>query len=74
MNRLFYLTILLFIFSCKNKATKVKPIISTITESVYASGFLKSNQQYQAFATVNGIIETIYLKEGDSVKVGTPIL
>ncbi|MEO6302606.1 MAG: efflux RND transporter periplasmic adaptor subunit [Bacteroidia bacterium] len=74
MNKLFNFFLILFIFSCKNKTVKVKPIISTITESVYASGSLKSNQQYQAFATVNGIIQTFYVKEGDSVKIGTPIL
>ena len=74
MTKLFYFFILLFFYSCKNKTVKVKPIVSAITESVYASGSLKSNQQYQAFATVNGIIQTVYVKEGDSVKIGTPIL
>jgi len=74
MNKLFYFFIILSTYYCKNKTVKIKPVISTITESVYASGSLKSNQQYQAFATVNGIIQTIFIKEGDSVKIGTPIL
>ncbi len=74
MNKLFYFLIVFFIYSCKDKAVKVKPIVSAITESVYASGSLKSSQQYEAFATVNGIIQHIFVKEGDSVKIGTPIL
>jgi len=74
MNKLVYFFILLVIYSCKDNTVKVKPIISTITESVYASGALKSKQQYQAFATVNGIIQTVYVKEGDSVSIGAPVL
>lgn len=74
MNKLLYFFIIILITACKDKVVKIKPIVATITESVYASGALKSNEQYQAFASVGGIIETIYLQEGDSVKVGTPIL
>ncbi|MEO6303985.1 MAG: efflux RND transporter periplasmic adaptor subunit [Bacteroidia bacterium] len=74
MKKIFYFFIIVFIYSCKSEIVKIKPIISPITESVYASGSLKSNQQYQAFATVNGIIQTIFVKEGDSVNIGTPIL
>lgn len=74
MHKIFYIFIPLIFISCKDKVVKVKPVISTITESVYASGSLKSRQQYQAFATVSGIIETVFLKEGDSVQIGTPIL
>jgi len=74
MKKIIYLFILLDLYSCKNKILKTKPIISDITESVYASGSLKSNQQYDAFATVNGIIQNIYVKEGDSIKIGMDIL
>lgn len=48
----------------------MKPIM----ESVYASGILKSKDQYQAFVSVNGIIKHIFVKEGDTVKQGEPIL
>lgn len=64
----------LFLFSCKEKKEKIKAERSAITESIYASGTLKSRNQYQAFATVNGIIGEIYVTEGDSVKKGSPIL
>lgn len=71
-----YILILLSILfvACNGKPDKIKPVLSAISESVYASGSVKSWQQYQAFATVNGVIQDIYLKEGDTVKIGTPIL
>jgi multidrug efflux pump subunit AcrA (membrane-fusion protein) len=71
---LYFLIAILLIVSCKQKVEKTKPIVSDISESVYASGIIKSKNQYQAFATVNGIIENIFVSEGDSVRVGTPIL
>jgi multidrug efflux pump subunit AcrA (membrane-fusion protein) len=71
---LYFLIAILLIVSCKQKVEKTKPVVSDISESVYASGIIKSKNQYQAFATVNGIIENIFVSEGDSVRVGTPIL
>lgn len=64
----------LFLFSCGKKAETIKPIVAPISESIYASGLVKSQNQYQAFATVNGIIQDILLQEGDTVKKGMPIL
>lgn len=69
---LFYF--ILFFVACKSKPDNLKPTVSAITESVYAAGVLKSEAQYQAFSTVNGTIEHVFLKEGAQVKVGTPIL
>lgn len=74
MKKLSFFILILFIFSCKSKVEKVKPEISSISESIYASGIIKSKDQYEAFATVNGIIENIYVSEGDTVKKGTPLL
>jgi HlyD family secretion protein len=65
---------LLFLLSCKNDKNVVKPVVSGITESVYASGILKSEAQYQAYPAVSGTIAVIFLSEGDQVKVATPIL
>jgi RND family efflux transporter MFP subunit len=49
-------------------------MVTNITESVYASGVIKAANQYQVFATVNGIINTIFVTEGDEVIKGTPLL
>ncbi len=71
----FYILItILSIAACKQKIEKTKPIVSDISESIYASGIVKSKNQYQAFSTVSGIIENVFVSEGDSVNVGTPIL
>lgn len=66
--------ILISLFACKSKVEKITPTVSSITESIYASGIIKSKNQYQAFATVNGIIDSLYVSEGDVVKKGSTIL
>jgi HlyD family secretion protein len=71
---IFFSLILLLAVACKSKNDNIKPILSPITESVYAAGVLKSDKQYQAFSTVNGTIQQIYVQEGETVKIGTPIL
>ncbi len=65
------LTILL---SCKPDQSQVRPTIEDITESVYASGVVKSKNQYQVFSTVNGIVKEIFVTEGEAVKKGTPLM
>jgi RND family efflux transporter MFP subunit len=60
--------------SCNPKQESTIVALENITESVYASGIVKSKNQYQVFSNVNGLIETIYVTEGDQVKIGDPIL
>ncbi|MEY3955747.1 MAG: hypothetical protein RLZ73_201, partial [Bacteroidota bacterium] len=64
----------ILVFSCGKKEETSLPIVGPITESVYASGVLKTADQYQAYVTVNGIISQLLVKEGDSVQVGTPLV
>jgi multidrug efflux pump subunit AcrA (membrane-fusion protein) len=74
MNKSIYFLIFLFFFlSCNSKQEKITPSVGSLSESIYASGILKSKQQYELFATVIGIIEKIYVTEGSSVKKGEPI-
>ncbi len=63
-----------FFLSCNSKEEKTKPIIQDISESVYASGTLKSEQQYKAFANASGIVNKLFAKEGDTLKKGDIIL
>lgn len=63
-----------FLFSCNGQVESIRPNIEPISESVYASGILKSKDQYQAYATVNGIIDQVFVMEGDTIKRGSPIL
>lgn len=56
------------LLSCSRKVEKTNPTSESITESVYASGIVKSKDQYQVFSPVNGLIQKIYVAEGDTVK------
>ncbi|MBI3134365.1 MAG: efflux RND transporter periplasmic adaptor subunit [Bacteroidetes bacterium] len=69
----FILITLLFI-SCGSKKETTTPVFQNITESIYASGIVKSKGQYEVYPNVSGIIDAIYVHEGDSVKTGDPIL
>ena len=68
-----YIAMLCLIVGCKKKQQTIKPILQTITQSVYASGTIKSNNQYKVFTTVSGIIETVLVAENDEVSKGTPL-
>ncbi|MFZ4544162.1 MAG: efflux RND transporter periplasmic adaptor subunit [Saprospiraceae bacterium] len=69
------ISVLVFVLfaSCSKKVEKIQPSFGRITESVYASGFIKSKNQYQVFSTVNGILLKMLVKEGDIVKKGDPL-
>ena len=74
MNKLLFSLMCFILVSCKNKTEKIRPVLASISESVYASGIIKSKNQYQAYSKVNGIIETVFVSEGDTVKHGSTIL
>ncbi len=67
-----FLILLTLLLSCKRSET-IRPAEEKITESVYASGIVKSNNQYQVFSTVNGLITQALVTEGDLVKKGDPL-
>ncbi|MBB6327378.1 multidrug efflux pump subunit AcrA (membrane-fusion protein) [Algoriphagus iocasae] len=67
--------IFLFLFGCGNSdVDKITPERKAITESVYASGNIKAVNQYDAFTNASGPIQEIFVEEGDSVSIGTPLL
>jgi HlyD family secretion protein len=59
--------------ACKKKVEVVKPITQSITESVYASGSIKAQNQYQVFAMANGTIQDVLVAEGDQVHLHSPL-
>lgn len=65
----YVITILLtfLIFSCKKKLEETKPTVGDITESVYASGIIKSENQYTVFSTVSGILKKIDVVAGQTI-------
>jgi HlyD family secretion protein len=68
-----FIIILLLVSSCDKKQESTQARVQDITESVYASGTIKSVNQYQVFSTVNGIIRNKLVTEGDIVKKGQPL-
>lgn len=74
MNIRFLALLSIILFSCGDSVETIKPAIESISQSVYASGVIKSQDQYQAFASVSGIVNQIFVVEGDTVKKGDPIL
>jgi HlyD family secretion protein len=61
---------LLLLSACGSKVEKVYPQEGPITESVYASGAVKSSGQYEVASNVTGIIQQVLVKEGDFVREG----
>lgn len=74
MKRILSLLVVISVFACKDKEQPIKPVWQPVSESVYASGIVKSKNQYEAFSPVNGIIDSLYVTEGDAVKKGSLIL
>jgi multidrug efflux pump subunit AcrA (membrane-fusion protein) len=73
MKYLLFAFFLLVAMSCKKKTEVTSPTVVNISESVYASGIVKSKNQYQVYSTVNGLIQEIIVTEGDLVKKGDPL-
>lgn len=71
---LYVLSVSILFFACKQASDQsIQPTRQNITESVYASGIIKSQNQYQVFSTVSGLLQEILVKEGDLVKKGSPL-
>lgn len=75
MNRnIIIVLLLIFFISCKKNVEKVHASRENISESVYASGILKSKNQYQVYANAIGTIQDVFVTEGDLVKRGAPLI
>ena len=66
MKKILVLAVLFFI-SCKDKLEQTKPTVGNVTESVYASGIVKSENQYTVFSTVSGILKKTDVVVGQTV-------
>jgi len=66
-----FILMVAIVTSCsQNKDESTKPIIKDITESVYASVDVIPEDSYYPQSTVSGILDEIYVEEGDTVKTG----
>ncbi len=75
-NKLVFSSLLLILVytSCKRGKEPVLPEEKMITETVYASGVLVPENEYTLRAQAEGIIRSIYVKEGDTVAAGKVLL
>jgi len=48
----------------------MQPAVGSITESVYASGVIKSENQYTVYATVSGVLQKIKVTPGQTIAKG----
>ncbi len=48
----------------------MQPTVGSITESVYASGIIKSENQYTVYATVSGVLQKIKVTPGQTIAKG----
>ncbi len=74
MNIPFVALLLLFLSACSTETVSIHPKYAAITSSIYASGVIKSDDQYQAFSTINGLVEAVYVTDGQAVKKGQILL
>lgn len=59
------------IISCSNKDSgEIQPTKGNITESVYASGVIKAEDQYTVFSTVSGVLQHTNVVVGQSITLG----
>ncbi|MEX2564860.1 MAG: HlyD family efflux transporter periplasmic adaptor subunit [Cyclobacteriaceae bacterium] len=60
--------------SCTPSQETTSPTQQDISESVYASGIVKSKFQYEVVPKATGIIHEILVSEGDHVQAGSPLM
>lgn len=65
--------VLVFLLSCSNRNEKIVPEVKEITESVYTSVTVQPDSLYEVHASVNGILESNLVEEGEVVLRDTPL-
>jgi HlyD family secretion protein len=62
-----------FLISGCNKSKTLNPVHKSITEAVYASGYIVPKNEYKVYALADGYIVSKFKQDGDSVKKGEAI-
>lgn len=72
MRQVYYFTfcLLILLSACSEEKEQTRAVISDITFSLYASGAIKSKDQYTVLSTVPGVIKQIHVEPGALVKKG----
>lgn len=67
---IFILLSLLVITACTEKQEEIRPQISDLTESIYASVSIQPEDDYLVYTSTSGILEKVFIDEGDEIKKG----
>ncbi len=65
-----FIAVSLLLISCEVETETTKPSIQNISESVYASVTIVPQDLYNAYSVIPGLLDRVYVKEGDLVKKG----
>ncbi|MBK7128390.1 MAG: efflux RND transporter periplasmic adaptor subunit [Crocinitomicaceae bacterium] len=68
------IALLVVLVSCSEDIETTQAVNLPITESVYASGIVVSKDQYDIYPNIGGIIDEIFVKEGDTIHAGQAIM
>jgi HlyD family secretion protein len=68
--KILLILVYLLLQSCNKEQEKTKPSLQSISESVYASVTIVPEDLYNVYAQSPGLLERVYIKEGDLVKKG----
>ncbi|MCX8473591.1 MAG: efflux RND transporter periplasmic adaptor subunit [Sediminibacterium sp.] len=68
-----FCNVVLLVLACSEPKNYIKPVYSSVVESVYASGTIKARNQYQVFANNPGVLSKIFVSEGSEVTSGSLI-
>lgn len=66
--------IVILLFGCNSRNERIQPVELDLTESVYASATVQPDSLYKVYAAVNGILDEIYVEEGDTVSRGQRLM
>ncbi len=65
---------LTFLMACGKNEKTIHPELKELTEAVYASGNVFPEMEYKVYANADGILQDIFVTEGDTVNAGQVIL
>ncbi|WP_458986469.1 efflux RND transporter periplasmic adaptor subunit [Pontibacter sp. CAU 1760] len=60
--------------ACTGSPENTQPTVEDVSESVYASGVVKSRNQYQVYPKVSGVVQQVLVTEGDIVPEGATLM
>lgn len=66
--------VLLILLKGRKRESVVKPERAPLVEAIYALGTVKTDRVYNARFGMNSVIRKLYVREGDTVSAGSPLV